>query len=138
MIRIILLYSLILSVYAVGPILSMTRRMFYSRTQYLLPCNVCTNALLYQSYSPSHTFMEFEKKLKKSCSLASSIPTEQHACVAILTKYSHPLVKDQMKGVSFQRSCVSTFNTNCIETEAKFAVMCDQRKKKGQCQVIPV
>jgi hypothetical protein len=136
--RIILLLLLITGACAVGPMLSMTRRMYYSRAQYLLPCDICINALKYHSYSPSHTFGEFQKKINGACHHATSEAFAYQACTAILKKYSHPLLKDQMTGVPFQKSCVSTFNTNCVASTANFTVFCDQRKKKGFCQVIPI
>jgi hypothetical protein len=135
----LLLFVLFISSFAVGSAtLRMNGRTVYSRTQYLLPCDICINALKYQSYTPSPHVVQFQKKINSACRYATSEIFQQQSCVAILTKYSHPLVNDQMKGVSFQKSCVRTFTTNCVESTANFTVYCNRRKKKGHCQVIPL
>jgi len=88
--------------------------------------------------SPSLYPIDFEKKAPEACKHATSNFFKQQACVSLLTQNSHQFVKDQRKGLSVHSSCVATYLTDCIESETKFAILCDQRKKKGYCHAIPI
>ena len=125
-------------IHAVTPMMSLVRRVHYSRTQYLVPCDICTSALLYEMKYPSANHIEFEKKAPEACLHATNSKFKQQACISLLTRNSHRLVKDQRKGLSVHSSCLNTFMSNCIESETKYAILCDQHKKKGYCHVIPI
>lgn len=125
-------------IHAVIPMMSMVHRSHYSRAQYLLPCNVCTRALLEEMKSPSDNTDIFIKKAPISCDHATNDKYIQQACVAVLTKNAYPLLSNQRRGYSIHSSCVNTFATDCKESQTKFAVLCDKRKKKGYCHTIPI
>ena len=139
--RILLVFSLVVSSLALIHIRTIARRVvqaptphLLARTQYLLPCNVCTHALLNAMESPSRYALEFEKKVPIACERATNNKKEQDACVSLLTKYSRAFVKGQINGDPVQQSCVDTYATTCIKNNV--VVLCDNRKKKGYCHVI--
>jgi hypothetical protein len=141
--RILLMFSLVVSTLALIHIRGLALRAvqaptpyLLARTQYLLPCNVCTNALLNSMESPSSFAFEFEKKVPLACATATHHKNEQDACVSLLTKYSRTFVRDQNMGRPVQESCVATYATNCPKNNA--VVLCDKRKKRGYCHVISV
>jgi hypothetical protein len=141
--RIILVFSLVVSSLALIHIRGLAQRAIQTptpyllaRTQYLLPCNVCTDALLNSMESPSSYAFEFEKKVPLACATATHHKHEQDACVSLLTKYSRTFVRDQNIGRPVQQSCFATYATNCAKNNA--VVLCDKRKKRGYCHVISV
>jgi hypothetical protein len=141
--RVLIVFSLIVSSLALIHIRSIALRAvqaptpyLLARTQYLLPCNVCTNALLNSMESPSSYAFEFEKKVPLACATATQHKHEQDACVSLLTKYSRTFVRDQNIGRPVQESCVATYATNCAKNNV--VVLCDKRKKRGYCHVISV
>ena len=139
--RILLVFSLVVSSLALIHVRGIARRAvqvptphLLARTQYLLPCSVCTNALLNSMESPSSFAFEFEKKVPLACVAATRDKNEQDACVSLLTKYSRTFVRDQNIGRPVHQSCVATYATNCVKNNN--VVLCDKRKKKGYCHVI--
>ena len=139
--RILIVFSLVVSSLAFIHIRGLARRAvqaptpyLLARTQYLLPCNVCTDALLNSMVSPSSYAFEFEKKVPLACVTATQHKNEQDACVSLLTKYSRTFVRDQNIGRPVQESCVATYATNCPKNNA--VILCDKRKKRGYCHVI--
>jgi len=141
--RVLIVFSLIVSSLALIHIRNIALRAvraptpyLLARTQYLLPCNVCTNALLNSMESPSSYAFEFEKKVPLACATATQHKHEQDACVSLLTKYSRTFVRDQNIGRPVQESCVATYATNCAKNNV--VVLCDKRKKRGYCHVISV
>jgi hypothetical protein len=137
MLRIILLLSFLLSAYSVVPIMSMTRRIYYSRTQYLVPCTVCKNALLNEMEYPSSYATEFIKKAPVACEDAAKNKFEQQGCIDLLTKHARSFVNGQRRGDSVHSSCAHTLVTDCTPSETKFTILCDKKKKKGYCHIIP-
>jgi len=125
-------------IHAVVPMMSMVHRVHYSRTQYLLPCKVCVNALLEEMKSPSTNVDTFIEKAPYSCAQATDNHHIQQACVAVLKNNAYPLLANQRRGYSVHSSCLATFATDCTESQTKFAVLCDKRKKKGYCHTIPI
>jgi len=139
--RILLVFSLVVSSFALIHIRGLAHRAaqtptpyLLARTQYFLPCHVCTNALLNSMESPSSYAFEFEKKVPLACVSATRDKKEQDACVSLLTKYSRTFVRDQNIGRPVQESCVATYATNCPKNNA--VILCDKRKKRGYCHVI--
>jgi hypothetical protein len=139
--RILLVFSLVVSSFALIHIRGLARRAIQTptpnllaRTQYFLPCHVCTNALLNSMESPSSYAFEFEKKVPLACASATRDKKEQDACVSLLTKYSRTFVRDQNIGRPVQESCVATYATNCPKNNV--VILCDKRKKRGYCHVI--
>ncbi len=141
--RILIAFSLVVSSLALIHIRGLARHAIraptpylLARTQYLLPCNVCTNALLNSMVSPSSFAFEFEKKVPLACVTATQHKNEQDACVSLLTKYSRTFVRDQNIGRPVHQSCVATYATTCPKNNA--VVLCDKRKKRGYCHVISI
>jgi len=139
--RILIVFSLVVSSLALIHIRSIARSAIraptpylLARTQYLLPCNVCTDALLNSMESPSSYAFEFEKKVPLACITATHDKKEQDACMSLLTKYSRSFVRDQNMGRPVHQSCVATYATNCTKNRA--VVLCDKKKKRGYCHVI--
>jgi len=130
MLQIFVLALTVSYVNAVIPMMSL------ARTPYMVPCNICTSAVLYEMHSPSSNHVEFEKKAHEACHQATSDVFKQKACVSLLTRYSRSFLLDQRKGLSVHSSCVQSKGTDCIETH--FTVLCDPHKKKGYCHVIPI
>lgn len=116
---------------AVIPVMSLTRR------PYTLPCNVCTNALLNEMESPSQFPSQFQKKAPAACDDATKNPKERDACVSLLKKNARVFVKDQRRGEAVRDSCANTLATDCVLTENRFTILCDKKRKNGQCHVIP-
>jgi len=87
--------------------------------------------------TPSSHASEFIKKAPSACKAVVKNKIEEQACISLLTKNSREFVKGQRRGDSVHSSCVTTLSTDCIQSESKFAILCDQRKKKGYCHVIP-
>ena len=114
---------LLVSVSAVIPMMSLTR------TQYLLPCNVCTKALLYEMESPSVTADDFIKKASNACHRSTLLHREQEACIFLLRKHARTFVQDQRRTQSVYSTCAQTTETDC-------KIRCDKRKKRGYCHVI--
>lgn len=110
----------------------------FSRTQYILPCNVCINALLHHIKSPSHNVNEFIQKTHLVCNHATTFPFQQKACVYLLTRMADSFLKDQQNRVTAHQSCTNAYHSYCLDYNAHFIVHCNQRKKKGFCQVIPI
>ena len=139
--RILLVFSLVVSSLALIHVRGIARRAvqvptphLLTRTQYLLPCSVCTNALLNSMESPSAFSLEFEKKAPLACEGATNNKKEQDVCVSLLTRYSRTFVRDQNMGRPVHQSCVATYATNCVKNNN--VILCDKRKKKGYCHVI--
>jgi len=137
--RILFSMACILSlVHAVVPMMSMVQRIHYARTQYLLPCKVCVNALLEEMKSPSANTNVFIKKAPHSCERASNHKFIQQACVSVLRNNAFPLLANQRRGFSVHRSCVNTFATDCVESQTKYAVLCNKGKRNEKCETIPI
>ena len=141
--RILIVFSLVVSSLALIHIRSIAMRAvrvptpyLLARTQYLLPCNVCTDALLNAMESPSRYALEFERKVPLACEDATRDKKERDACVSLLTKYSRTFVKGQINGDPVRQSCIDTYATNCSKNNV--VVLCDKRKKRGYCHVISV
>ena len=139
--RIIILLSFILSTFALIHIRSIVRYVVQNptpsvmiRTQYLLPCKVCTTALLNAMEFPSRYSLDFEKKAPHACTGATRNKKEQDGCIALLTKHSRAFVKAQNIGEPVHLSCADTSSTNCVKNG--IVVLCDKRKKKGYCHMI--
>ncbi len=140
--RILLVFSLVVSSLALIHIRTIAQRAvqaptphLLARTQYLLPCNVCTDALLNAMESPSVFALDFEKKVPIACERATNHKKEQDACVSLLTRYSRAFVRDQNNGRPVHQSCVATYATDCVKNNV---VLCDKRKKRGYCHIIPM
>lgn len=141
--RILIVFSLVVSSLALIHIRIIARSAIraptpylLARTQYLLPCNVCTDALLNSMESPSNYAFEFEKKVPLACITATHDKKEQDACMSLLTKYSRAFVRDQIMGRPVHQSCIATYATNCAKNNV--VVLCDKKKKRGYCHVISV
>lgn len=130
MLQIFLLALTVSYVNAVIPMMSL------ARTQYMVPCNICSSAVLYEMKHPSSNHVEFEKKAHQACHQATPDVFKQKACVSLLTRYSRSFLLDQRKGLSVHSSCLQSKGTDCIETH--FTVLCDPHKKKGYYHVIPI
>ena len=117
-------------VHAVIPMMSLTRR------PYTLPCNVCTNALLNEMESPSQFPSQFVKKAPAACDEATRISQERYVCVTLLKKNARAFVKDQRRGEAVHHSCANTLATDCVLAENRFTILCDKKRKNGQCHVI--
>jgi hypothetical protein len=136
MLQIFVLALTVSYVNGVGAVIPMMSRIQYARTQYMVPCNICTSAVLYEMKHPSSNHVEFEKKAHQACHQATPDVFKQKACVSLLTRYSSSFLHDQRKGLSVHSSCVQSKGTDCTETH--FTVLCDPHKKKGYCHVIPI
>lgn len=86
--------------------------------------------------SPSMYVIDFERKATTACHGATNDKKEYQACVSLLIKHSYIFVRDQHIGEPVHQSCLSTSATNCVKNEV--VVLCDKRKKKGLCHVIPM
>jgi len=133
MLRILFLFLALNYVCAVVPMMS---RIQYVRTSYMVPCNICTSAVLSEMHSPSSNHVEFEKKSHEACRQATPDVFKQKACVSLLTRYSRSFLLDQRKGLSVYSSCVQSNGTDCAQ--AHFTVLCDPHKRKGYCHIIPI
>ena len=133
MLQIFLLALTLNYVNYVGAVIPM---MSIVRTQYMVPCDICSSAILYEMKHPSSNHIEFEKKAHEACHQATPDVVKQRACVSLLTRYSSSFLHDQRKGLSVHSSCVQSQGTDCVETH--FTVLCDPHKRKGYCHVIPI
>ena len=115
---------------AVIPMMSLTRR------PYTLSCKVCTNALLNEMESPSQFPSQFVKKAPAACDDATRIMNERYVCVSLLKKNARAFVKDQRRGEAVHNSCANTLATDCVLAENRFTILCDKKRKNGQCHVI--
>lgn len=138
MIRILLLLFITGYAHTVTPMVTIVRRVHYSRTQYLVPCIICQKALLYQMKSPSPNHIVFQERATEACRQATPQAFQQKACISLLTRNARLLLREQRKRELTHRSCVRTFMTDCVEYQARFAVVCDDKKKKDNCHAIPV
>jgi hypothetical protein len=132
MLRILFLLFVIHNVDAVIPMMSLTRR------PYTLPCNVCTNALLNEMESPSQFPSQFVKKAPAACDEATRVSQERYVCVTLLKKNARVFVKDQRRGEAVHNSCANTLATDCVLAENRFTILCDKKRKNGQCHVITI
>jgi hypothetical protein len=130
------IFLLALTVSYVNAVIPMMSRIQYARTQYMVPCNICTSAVLYEMKHPSSNHVEFEKKAHQACHQATPDVFKQKACVSLLTRYSQAFLLDQRKGLSVHSSCVQSNGTDCAATH--FTVLCDPHKRNGYCHVIPI
>jgi hypothetical protein len=130
------IFLLALTLNCVKAVIPMMGRVNYSRIQYMVPCNICTSAVLYEMHSPSSNHVEFEKKAHQACHQATPDVFKQKACISLLTRYSRSFLLDQRKGLSVHSSCVQSNGTDCADTH--FAILCDPHKRKGYCHVIPI
>lgn len=124
------------NVICVGAVVPMMSRVKYVRSQYIVPCMVCTTALLKEMHDPSSSIIEFEKKAPQACRQTTPDVFKQKACISLLTRYSSPFLLDQRKGLSVHSSCLESKGTDC--SDAHFTVLCDPHKNKGYCHVIPI
>ena len=136
MLRIFLITLTLNYVICVSAVVPMMSRVNYSRIQYMVPCNICSSAVLFEMHSPSSNHMEFEQKAPQACRQATPDVFKQQACVSLLTRYSRSFLLDQRKGLSVYSSCVQSNGTDCAD--AHFTVLCDPHKRKGYCHVIPI
>lgn len=136
--KVTLILSCIVIVIAVVPAVSGAGRVYYSRTQYLLPCDICVSTLQRVKQHHSSTSEEFAMHVESDCLDVTSDRYIQQACISVLGKNAETLWKDQQKGEFIHSSCVRTSATSCKENKAKYAVHCDKRKKRGFCHVIPI
>ena len=132
MLRIILLVLSIHTVHAVSPMMSNVRDVHYTSKPYLLPCTVCTSAVLEEMKSPSVTASDFEEKAPKACEHATSDKWERHVCVSILTENARRFVKAQRRGDPVHSSCFDTYDTDC--TASNVIIRCDDIK--GRCRAV--
>jgi hypothetical protein len=117
---------------AVIPVMSLTRR------PYTLPCNICTNALLNEMESPSQFPSQFAKKAPAACDEATKNTYERYVCVTLLKKNARAFVRAQRRGEAVRDSCANTRVTNCVLEENRFTILCDKKRKNGQCHVITI
>jgi hypothetical protein len=136
--KVTLILSCIVIVVAVVPAVTGAGRVYYSRTQYLLPCNICVAALQRGKLHRSLTLDAFVVHAESDCLDVTHDRYIQQACIAVLGKNAEMLWKDQLNGESVHSSCARTSATSCKENKAKYAVHCDKRKKRGFCHVIPI
>lgn len=120
----------------VSAVVPMMSRVNYSRTQYMVPCDICHHAILYEMKHPSSNQVEFEKKAHQACRQATPDVFKQQACISLLTSHSRSFLLDQRKGLSVHSSCVESKGTDCAD--AHFTILCDPHKRKGYCHVIPI
>lgn len=137
-VKIILILSCLVIAVAVVPAVSGAGRVYYSRTQYLLPCDICMKALRLGLRHPSSTPEEFIMHAESDCLDVTSDRYIQQACITVLGKNAEMLWKDQHRTESVHHSCSRTDATSCKESKASYAVHCDKRKKRGFCHVIPI
>lgn len=124
------------NVICVGAVSPMMSRANYSRIQYMVPCNICHRAILYEMKQPSSSILEFEKKAPQACRQTTPDVFKQQACVSLLIRHSRSFLLDQRKGLSVHSSCVESKGTDCAD--AHFTILCDPHKRKGYCHVIPI
>ena len=121
--------------YTAFPMLS--RRIPYARTQYRVPCKVCTMGLLAERARPSHSSKEFEKNAPLLCGKVTTQRFEQEACTALFRRHSRELVKGQRRGDYVHTLCIHTEQTDCAQAEYRYSILCDRRSKTNDCHVIP-
>ena len=105
------------SVYAVVPIMSMTRHVSYMKTSYRVPCEVCKDAVADK--------MDYGHSTRRACMTATKDRFQQDACVSLLQKPT--------KGHSIHEICVNTKMTDC---KPSITILCDAHEKDGVCHVI--
>ena len=102
--------------------------------QYVLPCKVCTNALLNAMESPSRYTLEFMRKAHVACNGAARNKTEKYACLSLLMENSRSFVKDQINGEPVHQSCAATSATTCMKHTV--IVICNHINDGGECRMI--
>ena len=131
MLRVIICCLLLNAVHAVVPLMSNVRDVHYVSKPYLLPCKVCTDAVLEEMKSPSVTAHDFEEKAPKACEHATLDKWERHVCVSILTENSRRFVSAQRRAESVHSSCFDTYDTDC---SPNVIIRCDDIK--GRCRAV--
>ena len=132
--RWLVLFLLLTHVYAVGPLLSMTRRIQYFRAAPLLPCGICKEALYLQSARAS-TAVGFVHTAGTACTQASSDhPTFTSHCTVLLKKHAAWLVKGTAQDA--KENCFRTKETDCVESSPYHGKMfCDHKRS---CRVMVI
>jgi hypothetical protein len=103
-------------VYAVVPMMSLTRHVSYMKTPYRVPCEICKNAVADK--------MDYGHHPRQACIRATKDRFQQDACVSLLRK--------QLKGHSLHEICANTKMTDCTS----ITILCDSHEKMGVCHVI--
>ena len=80
---------------------------------FVLPCEICTNAVLFEIKSPSSNSTEFIQKAPRACFEATKNTYLQLACEELLTTYAFMFVLEQRRGISVLSMCSLTGKTNC-------------------------
>ena len=127
MLRIYLL-SLLVSVMAVVPLMSIVRRP--PHTPVMLSCTTCKEAL--QNIASSHSLTDFSGRISDACRDATSDESENSRCVQTLYQHNELLFANQRRFIPSEASCYRIKAMNCHP----MTILCDRRKKKGYCHVI--
>ena len=104
-------------VYAVVPMMSLTRRVNYVKTSNHVPCEICKNAVADK--------MEYGHHPRQACIRATKDHLQQDACVSLL--------QNPLKGQSTHEICTNTKMTDC---KPSITIVCDSHKKEGVCHVV--
>jgi len=111
-----LLVCMVYMVHSVVPMMSMTRRVQYVRTQFLVPCEICKHAVADK--------IEYGHHPRQACMVATKNHFQQDVCVSLL--------RTTLKGHSPHEICINTKMTDCTTT----SILCDIRVKNGVCHVV--
>ena len=122
--------------HAVVPMMTMVRRIYYSRTQYLLPCKVCVTAV--QQMKSSTDVNDFIQYVPHSCEMATQEAYAQTACIAILKRNAHALFSSSHHPQDAHHSCVHTYATDCIASQHSFSIVCHKKEENEQCHAVPI
>ena len=127
MLRIFLL-SLLVSVSAVVPMLSMIRNQ--PSTPTMISCTTCKEALQYMVTSDS--VAAFSSRVPEACRRATTNRSDYIGCIQALYQHKNVLFANQRRFIPSEASCHRIKAVDC----RPMIIMCDQRKKKGYCHVI--
>jgi hypothetical protein len=136
MLHILLLFSILLPILAVVPMISIVRSITYSSAISKLDCGVCKEALYLTWGQSPQSPEEFAKHSDQSCHVATRHTVAMESiCKTVLHAHAHTLFKGHIHRGKFD--CLMTGATTCEEV-SQWSVHCDQEKKRGRCQAIPI
>ena len=118
--------SMIITVHAVSPMMSIVRRVQYSSAAPSLPCGICKEAV-YLTWGQSPTSpQEFAAHSMSACKVATRRDhSKESLCQSVLSAHSKKLFQGNLhRG---KEDCLHTRATDCEEV-SKWIVHCDQTK----------
>lgn len=137
-VKVTLILSCLVIAVAVVPAVSGAGRVYYSRTQYLLPCDICIKAMRLGLNHASPTPEAFVMHAESDCLDVTHDRYIQQACITVLVRNADMLWKSQQNRENVYAACSRTAATTCKASNPNYAVHCDKRKKRGFCHVIPI